>query len=138
MAWIAPSTSSLLAYVAKLTRLDLGYSFFFNRPVTELLLERLPATLLLILSAQVLAIMLGTVLGVIAARRPNGMLSHGVTIFALLGFSAPVFWTGIMLIILFCSIFPDLPGGGDGGRDRRGRLVREGPGQCSTTCSFRW
>ena len=104
-----PFHEQLLAYVAKLTRLDLGYSFFFNRPVTELLLERLPATLLLVLSAQVLAIMLGTVLGVIAARRPNGMLSHGVTIFALLGFSAPVFWTGIMLIILFCSIFPIFP-----------------------------
>ena len=104
-----PFHEQLFAYVVKLTRLDLGYSFFFNRPVTELLLERLPATLLLVLSAQVLAIMLGTVLGVIAARHPNGMLSHGVTIFALLGFSAPVFWTGIMLIILFCSIFPIFP-----------------------------
>ena len=104
-----PFHEQLFAYVAKLTRFDLGYSFFFNRPVTELLLERLPATLLLVLSAQVLAIMLGTVLGVIAARRPNGMLSHGVTIFALLGFSAPVFWTGIMLIILFCSVFPIFP-----------------------------
>ena len=104
-----PFHEQLLAYVARLARFDLGYSFFFNRPVTELLLERLPATLLLVISAQVLAIMLGTVLGVIAARRPNGMLSHGVTIFALLGFSAPVFWTGIMLIILFCSIFPVFP-----------------------------
>ena len=104
-----PFHEQLFAYVAKLARGDLGYSFFFNQPVTELLLERLPATLLLVLSAQVLAIMLGTVLGVIAARRPNGALSHGVTIFALLGFSAPVFWTGIMLIILFCSIFPIFP-----------------------------
>ena len=104
-----PFHEQLFAYVAKLTRGDLGYSFFFNQPVTELLLERLPATLLLVLSAQVLAIMVGTVLGVIAARRPNGLLSHGVTIFALLGFSAPVFWTGIMLIILFCSIFPIFP-----------------------------
>ena len=104
-----PFHEQLFAYVARLARGDLGYSFFFNQPVTELLLERLPATLLLVLSAQVLAIMLGTVLGVIAARRPNGLLSHGVTIFALLGFSAPVFWTGIMLIILFCSIFPIFP-----------------------------
>ena len=104
-----PFHEQLFAYVAKLGRGDLGYSFFFNQPVTELLLERLPATLLLVLSAQVLAIMVGTVLGVIAARRPNGLLSHGVTIFALLGFSAPVFWTGIMLIILFCSIFPIFP-----------------------------
>ena len=104
-----PFHEQLFAYVGKLARGDLGYSFFFNQPVTELLLERLPATLLLVLSAQVLAIMLGTVLGVIAARRPNGLLSHGVTIFALIGFSAPVFWTGIMLIILFCSIFPVFP-----------------------------
>ena len=104
-----PFHEQLLAYIGKLARGDLGYSFFFNQPVTELLLERLPATLLLVLSAQVLAIMVGTVLGVIAARRPNGLLSHGVTIFALLGFSAPVFWTGIMLIILFCSIFPIFP-----------------------------
>ena len=104
-----PFHEQLFAYVARLARGDLGYSFFFNQPVTELLLERLPATLLLVISAQVLAIMLGTVLGVIAARRPNGLLSHGVTIFALLGFSAPVFWTGIMLIILFCSIFPIFP-----------------------------
>ena len=104
-----PFHEQLIAYVAKLARLDLGYSFFFSRPVTELLLERLPATLLLVISAQVLAIMVGTVLGVFAARRPNGLLSHGVTIFALLGFSAPVFWTGIMLIILLCSIFPLFP-----------------------------
>ena len=104
-----PFHEQLFSYVARLARGDLGYSFFFNQPVTDLLLERLPATLLLVLSAQVLAIMLGTVLGVIAARRPNGLLSHGVTIFALLGFSAPVFWTGIMLIILFCSIFPIFP-----------------------------
>lgn len=104
-----PFHEQLFAYVAKISRLDLGYSFFFNRPVTELLLERLPATLLLVICAQVVAIMVGTVLGVIAARRPNGMLSHGVTIFALLGFSAPVFWTGIMLIIAFCSIFPIFP-----------------------------
>ena len=61
------------------------------------------------LSAQVLAVMIGIILGVIAARRPNGMLSYGVTIFALLGFSAPVFWTGIMLLILLCSIFPLFP-----------------------------
>ena len=120
-----PFHEQLLAYVAKLARLDLGYSFFFNRPVTELLLERLPATLLLVISAQVLAIMLGTVLGVFAARRPNGLLSHGVTIFALLGFSAPVFWTGIMLIILLCSIFPLFPVAGMGGRDGGGRVVRE-------------
>ena len=56
--------------------------------------------------------MIGTVLGVVAARRPNGATSHAVTLLALFGYSAPVFWTGIMLIILFCSIFPIFPVGG--------------------------
>ncbi len=104
-----PWWEQLARYVSGIAVLDLGHSFFFNRPVTELILERLPATLLLVVSAQVLAVVVGTVLGVMAARRPNGILSHGVTLLALLGYSAPVFWTGIMLIILLCSIFPLFP-----------------------------
>ena len=74
-----PFHEQLFAYMAKVARFDLGHSYFFTRPVTELLLERVPATLLLVLSAQILAVMMGTVLGVIAARRPNGLLSHGVS-----------------------------------------------------------
>lgn len=104
-----PLWHQLSSYLSRLASLDLGYSFFFNQPVTGLILERLPATLLLVISAQVLAVLVGTVLGVMAARRPNGPLSHTVTLLALLGYSAPVFWTGIMLIILFCSIFPIFP-----------------------------
>ena len=61
------------------------------------------------LSAQVLAITGGIVLGVIAARKPHGLTSHFVTVLALVGYSAPVFWTGIMLIILFSSTFPIFP-----------------------------
>ncbi|MGI9334411.1 MAG: ABC transporter permease [Gammaproteobacteria bacterium] len=104
-----PFHEQLARYMSGVVKLDLGYSFFFNQSVTKLILERLPATLLLILSAQILAVAVGTVLGVMAARRPNSLLSHGVTVLALLGFSAPVFWTGILLIILFCSIFPLFP-----------------------------
>ena len=89
-----------------------GTRNFFQPSVTELILERLPATLLLVITAQVLAIVIGTVLGVVAARKPNGATSHAVTLLALFGYSAPVFWTGIMLIILFCSIIPVFPVGG--------------------------
>ena len=99
-------------YLGRLAGGDLGYSYFFQVPVTELILERLPATLLLVVCAQVLAIMIGTVLGIVAAQRPNGATSHAVTLLALFGYSAPVFWTGIMMIILFCSIFPIFPVGG--------------------------
>ena len=96
-------------YFGRLAQGDLGYSYFFQVPVTSLILERLWATLLLVVSAQILSISLGTVLGVMAARKPNGILNHIVSVLALLGYAAPVFWTGIMLIILFCSIVPIFP-----------------------------
>ena len=101
-----PIWEQLLKYLAKVAVLDLGYSFYYNISVTDLILERLPATLLLVISAQLLAITVGVVLGVIAARNPQGITSHFVTVLALVGYSAPVFWTGIMLIILFSSILP--------------------------------
>ena len=104
-----PLWQQLLKYLAKVAVFDLGHSFYYNMPVTELILERLPATLLLVISAQLLAITVGVVLGVMAARKPHGLTSHFVTLLSLVGYSAPVFWTGIMLIILFSSIFPIFP-----------------------------
>ena len=101
-----PVWQQLLKYMAKVAVLDLGYSFYYNTSVTDLILERLPATLLLVISAQLLAITIGVLLGVIAARNPQGITSHFVTVLALVGYSAPVFWTGIMLIILFSSTLP--------------------------------
>ena len=96
-----PFIVQLASYMGRVLRFDLGYSFFYQMPVTDLILQRLPATLLLVFTAQILAMILGVVLGVISARKPNGMLSHFVTLFALFGYSAPVFWTGILLLIGF-------------------------------------
>ncbi|WP_238365040.1 ABC transporter permease [Mesobacterium pallidum] len=96
-----PFLVQLGTYMGKILRFDLGYSFYYSRPVTDLILQRLPATLLLVFTAQILAMIVGVVLGVISARRPNGILSHFVTFFALFGYSAPVFWTGILLLIAF-------------------------------------
>jgi peptide/nickel transport system permease protein len=96
-----PFLIQLGSYMARVLRFDLGYSFFYAMPVTDLILQRLPATLLLVFLAQLLALIVGVVLGVISARRPNGILSHFVTFFALFGYSAPVFWTGILLLIGF-------------------------------------
>ncbi|SFT91449.1 ABC transporter permease [Sedimentitalea nanhaiensis] len=89
------------SYLGRVLRFDLGYSFYYNQPVTSLILQRLPATLLLVFTAQIFAMFIGVVLGVISARRPNGILSHFVTFIALFGYSAPVFWTGILLLIGF-------------------------------------
>lgn len=96
-----PFLVQLGRYIGNVLQFDLGYSFFYNQPVTQLILERLPATLLLVITSQLLALVIGVVLGVISARNPNGMSSHFVTFLALFGYSAPVFWTGILLLIGF-------------------------------------
>ncbi|NKB64540.1 MAG: ABC transporter permease subunit [Gammaproteobacteria bacterium] len=107
-----PFHIQLWRYLSKVAVLDLGFSYFYNTPVITLILEKLPATLLLVFSAQILAITIGIILGVIAAKKPNGFFSLVVTLLSLFGFAAPVFWTGILLIILFVSIFPIFPIGG--------------------------
>ena len=104
-----PFIVQLGTYIGKVLQLDMGHSFFYNRPVLDLLLERVPATLLLVITAQLLAICIGVLLGVISARKPNGLTSHFVTLLALFGYSAPVFWTGIMLLITFSLLVPLFP-----------------------------
>lgn len=104
-----PLPVQLLVYLGKVAQGDLGYSYFFNLPVTQMIAERVPATLLLVLCAVLLAFVVGTALGVLSARKPNGWLSQFITVLSLVGFAAPVFWLGIMLVILLASVFPILP-----------------------------
>ena len=96
-----PFLVQLGRYIGGVLQADLGYSFFYNQPVTQLILERLPATLLLVFTAQIFALIVGVVLGVISARKPKGLANYLVTFLALFGYSAPVFWTGILLLITF-------------------------------------
>lgn len=104
-----PMLTQLGIYLGNILQGDLGQSFFFNQPVATLIGNRIGPTILLVLSAQVLSILLGVFLGVIAARKPNGVLSGVVSVVATVGYAVPVFWTGIMLIILFASVFPIFP-----------------------------
>jgi peptide/nickel transport system permease protein len=104
-----PFIVQLGRYIGGVLQADLGFSFFYNQPVTKLILERLPATLLLVFSAQILALIVGVVLGVISAQKPNGFASYIVTFTALFGYSAPVFWTGILLLIAFSLQIPIFP-----------------------------
>lgn len=107
-----PFLVQLGRYIGNVLQFDLGFSYFYNTPVTDLILQRLPATLLLVFVAQILALFIGVILGVISARKPNGIASHFVTILALFGYSAPVFWTGILLLIAFSLKIPLFPVGG--------------------------
>jgi len=104
-----PFIVQLGIYLKNIMMGDFGTSYFFNAPVTELIFERVPATLLLVIVSVLLAFIVGTSLGALAARKPNGLLSQIVTTLSIVGYSAPVFWTGIVLIILFASVFPIFP-----------------------------
>lgn len=104
-----PLHVQLTVYLGQVLRGDLGQSFFYNAPVSELILARLWPTLLLVTTSLILAIVGGTFLGVLASRNPEGIFSNVVTVFSLIGYSLPVFWSGLMLIILLASIFPIFP-----------------------------
>ena len=88
---------------------DLGTSFTHRVPVRTLILDHLPATVLLVTTAFLLAIFTGTILGIIAAQKPKSIINHVVTVLSLSGFAAPIFWTGLMLLILFAYLIPVFP-----------------------------
>jgi ABC-type dipeptide/oligopeptide/nickel transport system permease component len=96
-----PIVSQLLIYLGNVARGDFGYSFASRAPVTEVILGRLPPTLLLMVTQYVLAIAAGIVLGVISARRQGSALDTGVTLLSVVGYAMPVFWLGQMLMLLF-------------------------------------
>ena len=120
-----PLPVQLGVYLAKVFSGDLGYSYFFNLPVVGMIFERVPATLLLVLSATLLAFVVGTTLGVLSSRKPNGLLSQCITVLSMVGFAAPVFWMGILLIILFASVFPILPVSGMRAADASGGGLKD-------------
>lgn len=104
-----PLIVQLGMYLGNVLQGDLGQSYYFDSSVMDLILERVPATLLLVVVAVLLSFFIGTFLGAFAARRPNGFFSQVVTLLSIVGYSAPIFWTGIVLIILFASVFPIFP-----------------------------
>lgn len=90
---------------------DLGTSFSQQRPVTEAILNALPGTLLLAAAALFIEFGAALLLGVAAARRPGTAVDHSIRIGTLLLFSQPVFWLGLMAILLFSYVWPVLPAG---------------------------
>ena len=101
-------------FLRGLARGDLGYSYRQRRPVAGVILERLPATLELALAAVLIALVLGVGAGVLAARFHGGWPDYGVMALSLLGISTPVFWLGLMLIVVFSVWLGWLPVGGYG------------------------
>ena len=104
-----PLYIQLLRYLGQVATGNLGYSFVSSTPVLELILDRLPATLLLMASQLVFSISLGITLGVLSARRPNSLLDNTITVFSLASFAIPVFWLGQLLILGFGYYLDWLP-----------------------------
>ncbi|MCA6108499.1 ABC transporter permease [Bradyrhizobium cenepequi] len=96
-----PYLVQLASSLKKTLTLDLGYSYRQQRTVLSLLLERLPATLLLTGTAFILSLVLGTALGTIAGTRAGKWSDTFFTIVSLLLYALPVFWLGLMLVLLF-------------------------------------
>ena len=120
-----PLLVQLGVYLGKVLSGDLGYSYFFNVPVLSMIIAHVPATLLLVVSSVLLAFVIGTTLGVLSSRKPNGLLSQFITVLSMVGFAAPVFWTGIMLVILFASIIPIMPISGMRSIDASGGGIKD-------------
>ncbi|NEZ44694.1 ABC transporter permease [Paenibacillus alvei] len=88
---------------------DLGYSLMSHRPVTELILERLPATIGLMGSAMLLSLFISVPLSMYAASRKNRLSDRGLSLLSYIGISIPSFWFGIMLIFIFALKLNLLP-----------------------------
>ena len=104
-----PIPVQFLLYMRNVLQGDLGTSFRFGRTVVDLLVERLPTTIELAMSALFLAVMIGIPLGIISAYRHNSRLDVGTMIFANAGVSMPVFWLGLMLSFFFAVTLKDTP-----------------------------
>ncbi len=107
-----PIYQQFFIFVWKLFSFDLGYSFVQSTPVAELILDRLPATLLLMVSAISMAIAGGVILGISAARRRGKLIDMLISVGALIAYAVPTFWLGLMLIVLFSVHLNLLPSGG--------------------------
>jgi peptide/nickel transport system permease protein len=96
-----PLAVQFFSYMKNILVFDLGYSFRHGRTVASLILERLGATALLMSVSMVLSIGMGVLLGTIAARRNRSLAAASIMLIAIVSYATPLFWVGLMLIIVF-------------------------------------
>jgi ABC-type dipeptide/oligopeptide/nickel transport system permease component len=110
-----PLPARFLHYAGGVLRGDLGTSYITRRPILRDLLERFPATLELAAAAMLFAGVFGLSLGVLGARHPGSLGDRLATLGAYLGVSFPVYWVGLILILIFAVQLHWLPASGSGG-----------------------
>jgi peptide/nickel transport system permease protein len=109
-----PLWQQYLTFVAKAVTGDFGKSFVFGQPAMHLILERMPATMELAITATIMALAVGVPLGLYAGLRHETVGARTIMAGSVLGFSLPNFWVGLMLIMVFAVEFGWLPASGRG------------------------
>jgi peptide/nickel transport system permease protein len=107
-----PTYVQLFHYVKNVISLDLGYSFRQEMPVSDLILSRLGPTLLLMVTTLVIAVGFGVLLGVLAASGLNTWRDNLISVFALVSYATPLFWIGLMFVVVFSIKLDLLPASG--------------------------
>ena len=102
-------------YIADAVQLDLGDSLWQRRPAIDIVMERLPPTIILVAAGFALGVLLGVVIGVISGMRPGGWVDRGSVTLGLLGVSLPQFWIGLVFIVFFSVGLGWFPTSGSGG-----------------------
>ena len=107
-----PLYIQLLLYLKNILSGDLGFSFYYRQPVLNVILDRVPATLQLMVPALIFSAVIGILLGILSARKPYSLADHTISVFALFGYCVPAFWLGQMLMATFAIELGWLPSQG--------------------------
>lgn len=107
-----PLPVQYVSYLSDLLHGNLGFSIRDQRPVIQDLEDFFPATLELTLASMLLCVSVGLVLGVVSSIRRNSLSDHVIRVFSVIGVSTPVFWLGLMLLVVFYRNLGWLPGSG--------------------------
>lgn len=109
MGYDQPFLTQYLLYLSRLFSGDLGFSFQMNQPVADLILQRLPKTILLSVLAAAVALVIAVPLGALQATRRGKLPDYLITWVALFAYATPLFFSGMLLIVLFSQTIPILP-----------------------------
>jgi peptide/nickel transport system permease protein len=115
MGFDRPLLEQYASFMAGALRGDFGRSFWIARPALDLVMERMPSTILLTFTGLVTALAIGIPIGVMSAVRRYGWIDNLSTAFAMAGQAMPTFWLGLLLIMWFSLMIPILPASGAGG-----------------------
>ena len=110
-----PLSLQFLRYVGNVFQGNFGNSFITGEPVAKLVMDKFPNTMILAITAMFFAVLVGLTSGIISSIRPGSLLDRGIMVLTLAGISAPVFWVGLILVLVVGVILRWLPPTGFGG-----------------------